>query len=107
LEIIDSPYRSLIEPISDFVSEFEVQHPGVFTTVIIPAFVTRNWWESILHNQTTLFLKRALLAKKKSSCRDGKVLSLGDWGLGIGKLVFLFSLCTLRYASFPKHKFGC
>jgi amino acid transporter len=64
LEIIDSPYRSLIEPISDFVSEFEVQHPGVFTTVIIPAFVTRNWWESILHNQTTLFLKRALLAKK-------------------------------------------
>jgi amino acid transporter len=64
LEIIDSPYRSVIEPIVDFVSQFEERHPDVFTTVIIPAFVTRNWWESILHNQTTLFLKTALRAKK-------------------------------------------
>ena len=64
LEIIDSPYRSVIAPIVDFVSQFEERHPDVFTTVIIPAFVTRNWWDSILHNQTTLFLKNALRAKK-------------------------------------------
>ena len=64
LEIIDSPYRSLVEPLIDFVSEFEESHSGVFTTVIIPTFITRNWWESILHNQTTLFLKNALRAKK-------------------------------------------
>jgi amino acid transporter len=64
LEIIDSPYRSLFEPLIDFVSEFEEGHSGVFTTVIIPTFITRNWWESILHNQTTLFLKNALRAKK-------------------------------------------
>jgi amino acid transporter len=64
LEIIESPYRSLIEPILDFVVEFEAGHPNVFTTVIIPAFVTSKWWESLLHNQTTLFLKTALRAKK-------------------------------------------
>ncbi|MBW4568147.1 MAG: APC family permease [Tolypothrix carrinoi HA7290-LM1] len=64
LEIIDSPYRSVIEPIVDFVAQFEEQHQGVFTTVIIPAFVTRNWWDSLLHNQTTLFLKTALRAKQ-------------------------------------------
>ncbi|MDZ8052265.1 MAG: APC family permease [Aulosira sp. ZfuVER01] len=64
LEIIDSPYRSVIEPIVDFVAHFEEHHPDVFTTIIIPAFVTRNWWESLLHNQTTLFLKTALRAKK-------------------------------------------
>jgi amino acid transporter len=64
LKIIDSPYRALIEPILEFVSEFETQHPGVFTTVIIPTFVTSKWWETILHNQTTLFLKTALRAKK-------------------------------------------
>jgi hypothetical protein len=34
------------------------------TTVIIPTFVTRNWWEGLLHNQTAFFLERALLAKK-------------------------------------------
>ncbi|MBC5796346.1 APC family permease [Sphaerospermopsis sp. LEGE 00249] len=64
LNIIDSPYRSVISPIVNFVSEFEEHHPDVFTTIIIPAFVTRNWWDSILHNQTTLFLKNALRAKK-------------------------------------------
>ncbi len=64
LEIIDSPYRSVIEPLVSFVAQFEECHPDVFTTVIIPAFVTRNWWDSLLHNQTTLFLKTALRAKK-------------------------------------------
>jgi len=64
LEIIDSPYRSVIDPIVDFVGQFQKDHPGVFTTIIIPVFVPRNWWDSILHNQTTLFLKNALRANK-------------------------------------------
>lgn len=64
LVVIESPYRSVVSQIVDFVSEYEDHYPGVLSTVIIPAFVTRNWWESILHNQTTLFLKAALRAKK-------------------------------------------
>ncbi|MBV9388888.1 MAG: amino acid permease, partial [Chroococcidiopsidaceae cyanobacterium CP_BM_ER_R8_30] len=64
LVILDSPYRSLIAPICRFVSQFEADHPGVLSTIIIPAFVTRNWWEGLLHNQTAFFLKRALRAKK-------------------------------------------
>jgi amino acid transporter len=62
--IIESPYRSVVTPIVEFVSQFEARHPGILATVIIPTFVTRNWWESFLHNQTTFFLKRALRAKK-------------------------------------------
>jgi amino acid transporter len=64
LVIIDSPYRLLIEPILEYISTFEDKHPDVLSTIIIPAFVTRNWWESLLHNQTTFFLKAALLGKK-------------------------------------------
>ncbi|MFB8788739.1 MAG: APC family permease [Potamolinea sp.] len=64
LVILDSQYRSVVSPIVDFLSDYESQHPDVLSTVIIPAFVTRNWWESILHNQTTWFLKAALRAKK-------------------------------------------
>lgn len=64
LHIIDSPYRSVIDPIVKFIGEFEERYPDVFTTIIIPAFVTRNWWDAILHNQTSLFLKNALRAKK-------------------------------------------
>ncbi len=64
LVILDSPYRSVVDPIVDFIGEYEHQHPDVTSTVVIPAFVTRNWWENILHNQTTLFLKSALRTKK-------------------------------------------
>ena len=64
LVILESPYRSVISPIVNFVISFEARHPGVLSTTIIPAFVTRNWWESILHNQTSFFLKRALRAEK-------------------------------------------
>ncbi|MGH7999831.1 MAG: APC family permease, partial [Brasilonema sp.] len=53
LVIIESPYRSVISPIVEFVSQFEERYRDNYTTVIIPAFVTRNWWESLLHNQTT------------------------------------------------------
>ncbi len=60
LVILDSPYRSLVDPLLDFVNEYEKQHPDVLSTIILPAFVTRKWWENILHNQTTLFLKAAL-----------------------------------------------
>ncbi|MBW4626274.1 MAG: APC family permease [Brasilonema octagenarum HA4186-MV1] len=64
LVIIESPYRSVISPIVEFVGEFEDRYQDTYTTVIIPAFVTRNWWEGLLHNQTTLFLKNALRAQK-------------------------------------------
>jgi hypothetical protein len=64
LVILDSQYRSVVAPIINFVEEYENQHPGVLSTVIIPAFVTKKWWENLLHNQTTLFLKTALRTKQ-------------------------------------------
>ncbi len=64
LEILDSPYRSLVSPICEFLSEYEKRHPDVFSTVIVTAVVPRNWWESLLHNQTAFFLKATLRAKK-------------------------------------------
>ncbi len=64
LVILDSPYRSLVEPLANYIHEFEETHPGVLSTVVIPTFVTRTWWEGLLHNQTAFFLKQALRAKK-------------------------------------------
>ena len=34
-------------------------------TVVIPEFVPRHWWQSVLHNQTSLFLKASLLFKPR------------------------------------------
>jgi hypothetical protein len=30
-------------------------------TVVLPELVVARWWEHLLHNQTTLFMKRLLL----------------------------------------------
>ena len=38
-------------------------HPKDTLTVIFPEFVVAHWWEHILHNQTALRLKAALLTR--------------------------------------------
>jgi amino acid transporter len=64
LQILDSPYRSVITPILEFLNQYESQHLDAVTTVILPIFVPRRWWQGLLHNQTILFLNAALSANK-------------------------------------------
>jgi hypothetical protein len=66
LVVLDSPYRSLIDPVLDFVQAFEIEHKkdrDHFCTVVLPVFVTRRRWENLLHNQSTIALRRALRAQ--------------------------------------------
>ena len=66
LVILDSPYRSLVDPVLQFVTEFEKQHRPSrdrFCVVVLPIFVTRYRWENLLHNQSTIFLRNALRAQ--------------------------------------------
>jgi len=63
LVVLDSPYRSLIDPVLDFVRQFEIDHRKdrhKFCTVVLPVFVTRHRWENLLHNQSTISLRSAL-----------------------------------------------
>ncbi len=64
LSVVDSPYRSLNIPLLDFIKEMSKEHADSFLTIIIPEFKTTSWWEDLLHNQTALFLKLALMGKK-------------------------------------------
>jgi len=61
LVIIESPYRSLVGPLLAYVDAMHEQHPNKTLTVILPEMVPEHWWEQILHNQTALRLKGALL----------------------------------------------
>jgi fumarate reductase subunit C len=66
LEILDSPYRSLVDPVVDFVKDFEVDHRkdrNRFCVVVLPVFVTMHRWENLLHNQSTILLRSALRAQ--------------------------------------------
>jgi amino acid transporter len=61
LVIIESPYRSLVGPFLSYLDEIHRQVPDATLTVVLPEYVPRHWWEQILHNQTALRLKAALL----------------------------------------------
>ena len=66
LVILDSPYRSLVDPVVEFVAQFEKIHRRSrdrFCVVVLPVFVTRYRWENLLHNQSTIFLRNALRAQ--------------------------------------------
>jgi amino acid transporter len=61
LVIIESPYRLLLPPLLAYVDALRESHPDSGLVVMLPEFVTKHWWENILHNQTALRLKASLL----------------------------------------------
>jgi amino acid transporter len=61
LVIIISPYRLVMEPLLAYIDALREAEPDGSLLVILPEFVARAWWEHILHNQTALRLKAALL----------------------------------------------
>jgi hypothetical protein len=58
-----SPYRSLLEPLLDYIEEVETERPEQFVTIVLPEFVPSRWWHHLLHNQRALLIKAALLFK--------------------------------------------
>jgi amino acid transporter len=65
LRSLRSPYRKIVEPILDEIDRVRRAEPEYILTVIIPEFVTRHWWENLLHNQTALRIKTSLLSRSK------------------------------------------
>jgi len=61
LVIIESPYRQLVGPLLRYIDEVDKQRTNDTLTVVLPEFIARHWWEHLLHNQTALRLKAALL----------------------------------------------
>lgn len=66
LVVVPSPYRSIIQPLIDFLDETDTKHnDGQLATVILPEFVPAKWWQTLLHNQTAWLLKAALLYRRR------------------------------------------
>lgn len=65
LVIIESPYRLLLPPLLAYVDAVRDLDPDETIMVVLPEFVPRHWWEHLLHNQTALRLKGALLFRSR------------------------------------------
>ncbi len=63
LVILESPFRSLMEPLLEYVERLNAANPGDYITVVLPEFVPARWWHHLFHNQSALLIKGALLFK--------------------------------------------
>jgi len=61
LVILESPYRSLMEPFLEYIEQVDAERPHDFLTVVLPEFVPARWWHHFFHNQRALLIKGALL----------------------------------------------
>lgn len=57
LVVIQSPYRSMTDPLVDYILNAQQEEGYDLVTVIIPEFVVDTWWEALLHNQSALWLQ--------------------------------------------------
>ena len=61
LVILDSPFRELITPVMRYLDAVQKERSNHIVTVVVPEYVPTKWWHGLLHGQSGLRLKFALL----------------------------------------------
>jgi len=65
LVVIDSPYRTFLEPFLEYVHDLsDILQPNERLTIVVPQFIPKHWWHNLLHTQTAFWLRFMLLNKR-------------------------------------------
>jgi amino acid transporter len=65
LVVIESPYRTFLEPFLEYVNELcSILQPNERLTIVVPQFIPKHWWHNLLHTQTAFWLRFMLLNKR-------------------------------------------
>jgi amino acid transporter len=70
LIVLTSPYRSLMGPLLEYIDHLQERDPNHVVTIVLPEFIPARWWQHLLHNQTALLIKGALLFRKNVIVTD-------------------------------------
>lgn len=70
LVVLTSPYRSLLRPVLEYVDKIQAHGDDQMVTIVLPEFLPRHWWQHMLHNQTALLVKGALLFRRNIVVAD-------------------------------------
>ena len=77
LVTVPSPYRSLITPFLDALEQLDAERVEDWpVTVLIPEFVPARRWHFLLHNQSALPLKWALLFRRQRYGKSRAVIDI-------------------------------
>jgi amino acid transporter len=60
LEIIVSPFRATVAPLTYYAAALHTQRPDLTLTLVVPEIVVAKPWQQILHSHTAARLSRAL-----------------------------------------------
>lgn len=60
LAVLPSPYRSLADPVIEYVDRLQSMEPNSIITIVVPEFVPTGWWPKLLHGQAALMLNLRL-----------------------------------------------
>ncbi len=63
LEILQSPYRYVLQPMVDYILNAEKDSEVRKVCVLVPELVVLHWWENLLHNRRANLLKAMLLLR--------------------------------------------
>jgi len=71
LIVLNSPYRSLLGPLMEYIDQLQRQRgEHHVVTIVVPEFLPARWWQQLLHNQTALLIKGQLLFRKNVVVTD-------------------------------------
>ena len=61
-----SPYRSVIAPLLEFLDETDqAAGDGQSAAIILPEIIPSKWWHNLLHNQSAMLIKNAMLYTRR------------------------------------------
>jgi amino acid transporter len=65
LVILESPYRLFLEPLLQYIEEIDAQRqPNEVIIIVVPQFVPKRLWGSMLHTRTADTLRKVLISHK-------------------------------------------
>jgi hypothetical protein len=77
LVVLESPYRSTIGPLLDYLGELDQREPERgLAVVVLPEFVTASGWHSLLHNQTAQLVKKILVYQRGHTAKDRVIIDV-------------------------------
>jgi amino acid transporter len=76
LAILDSPYRSFVGPVLQYLQQLATKTPDALITVVLPEVIPHRWWHTVLHNRWSVQLRAALMHETRVM-----VITTVDWPL--------------------------
>lgn len=89
LDVIQSPYRFIVEPILEYIDQADLQHINDNVIIVLPEFETGSYFTQLLHNFTANRMRRELLNRPHITVVSKRYFMRNKaWREGRGGLVY-------------------